>query len=293
MISFAADDYGVSKEYNRCIETCLKNGVLNKVSVLPNGDFDGLKDTFSNSNAEFALHINLVEGRPLSDPRDIGLLTTEQGYFKYSFIGLFLVSLSPKRKELAKQLHTEIRNQIRFWKEQVGDGQSISIDSHQHAYMIPLVFKTLTKVIKKEDVAVRNLRIPSEPILPYLLAPSLYRTYKLNGIIKQWLLKFLACINRRELNKLNIPYSYFLGVMNSGKLDKAKLEKLLPCYLKIAERHGKNIEIGFHPGYSDGEPHFIPGVRESFKKFYCSPWRKVEFDTVMDKDLQTKMKEGY
>ena len=40
MVYFCSDDYGISKEYNRCIEECLEKGVLNKVSVMPNGVID-------------------------------------------------------------------------------------------------------------------------------------------------------------------------------------------------------------------------------------------------------------
>ena len=36
MIYFCADDDGISKTSNERIEYCLKNGALNKVSVLPN-----------------------------------------------------------------------------------------------------------------------------------------------------------------------------------------------------------------------------------------------------------------
>ena len=38
MIYFCADDYGISKEYNKCIEECVDKGILNKVSVMPNGE---------------------------------------------------------------------------------------------------------------------------------------------------------------------------------------------------------------------------------------------------------------
>ena len=37
MIYFCADDYGISEGANSRIENCLENGVLNKISVLPNG----------------------------------------------------------------------------------------------------------------------------------------------------------------------------------------------------------------------------------------------------------------
>ena len=38
LVYFCADDYGISKECNTRIRKCLSDGVLNKISILPNGD---------------------------------------------------------------------------------------------------------------------------------------------------------------------------------------------------------------------------------------------------------------
>ena len=94
MIYFCADDYGISEGANRRIENCLEYGVLNKISVLPNGEISDFKQRLADNNTTLSLHINLVEGRPLSEPNDVDLLISDNGYFKYSFIGLFLCSLS-------------------------------------------------------------------------------------------------------------------------------------------------------------------------------------------------------
>ena len=292
MVYFCADDYGISKKYNVCIEKCLEKGALNKISVLPNGEIDEISRIASNPDVILTLHLNLVEGRPLSPLEDVRLLVDADGYFRYSFIGLLLLSLSPKRKALEQQLYKEIQSQLRFWRQQIGDDRGFSLDSHQHAYMVPWVFKTLMRVIRDEGVDVKYIRIPAEPIMPYIMTPSLYLEYKPVGIIKQWLLKFLALVNRRELKKSKINSAYFMGIMFSGKLNKKRVNKLLPQYIKLANKRGKNIEIGFHPGYSEGDQHLIDGSRRDFKKFYCSPWRNIEYETLMNDERHVIMKEG-
>ena len=279
MIYFCADDYGISDESNKHIENCIKNGALNKVSVLANGEIKDFKQRLTDSGAKISLHINLVEGRPLSDGK---LLMTDSGYFKYSFVGLLALSLSVHRKEFEKELYKEIHSQIKFWKEAVGENNPVSIDSHQHTHMIPLIFKTLMKVIKDEGLDVECIRIPAEPFAPYLLTPSLYLTYSLTGLLKQWLLKACAFVNHKELKKSKIPYTYFMGVMFSGKLTEEKIKKLLPRYKKIADKNGRDIEIGFHPGYSESGNELICGSRDDFHKFYFSPWRKIEHDTLIN-----------
>ena len=282
MIYFCADDYGISEGANSRIENCLENGVLNKISVLPNGKVSDFKKRFSDKDAMLSLHINLVEGRPLSNPNDIDLLVSESGYFKYSFIGLLALSLSPKRKKLEKQVYKEIQSQIKFWKTDMGENISVSIDSHQHTHMIPLIFKTLMRVIADEGLNVQSIRIPAEPISPYVFTPSLYFEYNLIGLIKQWLLKTFALVNRRELKNSKIQSAYFMGILFSGKLNETRIRKLLPHYIRLAKKHNKDIEIGFHPGYVKSGEKLLDGSRQDFSKFYYSPWRNTEYNTLLN-----------
>ena len=111
MIYFCADDYGISKSSNTRIEECFKNGVLNKISVLPNGDLSDFNERLLGENIKLSLHLNLVEGCPLSKKEDVSLLVSEKGFFKYSFIGLFFLSLFGNRRLLEKQLYNEIKAQ--------------------------------------------------------------------------------------------------------------------------------------------------------------------------------------
>ena len=284
MVYFCADDYGISGEYNRCIEECLEKGILNKVSVLPNGEIDGFVERLSGKDVLLTLHLNLVEGRPLSKKEDVGLLIDENGCFKRSFIGLFLMSFSPKRKELERQMYKEIQNQLHFWIDKTGD-RRISVDCHQHAYEIPWIFKTLIKVIRDEKLDVKYLRIPAERVRAHLFTPSLYGAYSLTGLLKQWLLKTLALINRRTLKDMNFSSAYFLGVMLSGKLNKTRVQKLLKHYLYYSQKNHRNIEVAFHPGYAGDDLELMAGSREDFKKFYCSPWRNIEYETLVNSKL--------
>ena len=271
MVYFCADDYGISEGANSRIENCLENGVLNKVSVLPNGEISDFKQRLSGNNTTtLSLHINLVEGRPLSGPNDIDLLISDNGYFKYSFIGLFFLSISNKRKEFEKQVYTEIQSQIKFWKKATDENTSISIDSHQHTHMRPLIFKTLMRVIEDEGLNVQSIRIPAEPISPYVFTPSLYFEYNPIGLIKQWLLKMLAFANRRELKKSKIQSAYFMGILFSGKLNEARIRKLLPHYLKLANKYNKNIEIGFHPGYVKSGEKLLDGSIKNGDTVNCA-----------------------
>ena len=278
MIYFCADDYGISSQSNTRIEECLKNGVLNKISILPNGNASDFSERLFGEDVKLSLHLNLIEGYPLSKREDVSLLVTDKGFFKYSFIGLFFLSIFGNRNLLEKQIYNEIKMQIDFWKKKMGEKTPILIDSHQHTHMIPLIFKTLMRVIREEDVAVEYIRIPSELILPFIKSPSLYLTFSPVGLIKQWLLKFLNFVNQKELKKANIKSAAFMGILFSGQLTEDKINKLLPYYKKQNE----NIEIAFHPGYLEREEPLIDGFRPGFKKFYYSKWRREEYNTLIN-----------
>ena len=86
-----ADDYGISEGACRHIEECIKKGALNKISILPNSDFADCSKYLEKYNVLLALHLNLVEGKSLSDASDVSLLVSENRHFKHSFEGLLLL----------------------------------------------------------------------------------------------------------------------------------------------------------------------------------------------------------
>ena len=279
MIYICADDYGLTKKSCERIEDCALSGALNKISVFPNFIKPDM-EKLSGLGVYSGLHINLVEGRAMSDAKDIPLLADENGIFKHSFPGLFLLSVSHRRKEFVRQLEMEICAQIEFWQK---IGGSFFIDTHQHVHMIPQVFKTLLKAIEDKNVQARYLRFPDEPITPYLKCPSLYFTYSPVNLAKQLTLGFLALFNKRKLRKSGIKTALFMGIMFSGKMDKTRVEKVLKHYVKTAEKKKSDIEVLFHPGYMlAGEEH---DFSEKFGSFYYSDGRKTEYETLKNLDI--------
>ena len=186
-------------------------------------------------------------------------------------------------------MYTEIKNQLHFWMETTGQTKP-SVDCHQHVYEIPWLFKVLSRVLKDEGITLNYLRIPAEPLRSYLYTPSLYASYSMAGFVKQWLLKGLAFLNRPALKGLDFRSAYFMGVMLSGKLTDHGVKKLLKHYLYFSEKKKRDIEVAFHPGYVGEDLALIDGSRKDFKKFYLSPWRMMEFETLMNDEL-LKIKE--
>ena len=280
MIYYCADDYGICESASLHIQQCVDEGKLNKVSVFPNFDGVNLSCISKEKNIRFSLHLNLIEGKCMSDAEKISLIADKNGNFKHTFFGLFRLGLF-RRKEFEAQIYKEIRAQVLFWKSILPDGVPFCIDSHQHTHMIPSVFNALLKVLDDEKISIEYMRIPSEPISPYIQTPSLYFTYKPVNIIKQWLLKLLWLIDRKKAKKYSIPTAYFFGILFSGRMDEKRVNKLLPRYIKLSEKNGFDVEVLFHPGYIDENENSLKNKNIVFKKFYLSEDRKTEFDSVM------------
>ena len=275
MIYFCADDYGLCETSSMHIQQCIDNGGLNKVSIFPNFEQVNLSKL---KNIRLSLHLNLVEGRCMSDVTEIDLIADENGNFKHTFGGLFKLSMTDG-KRLEAQVYKEIRAQILFWKSALPDGVPFCIDSHQHTHMIPTVFKALIKALNDEKIDLEYMRIPTEPLLPYIKTPSLYFTYSAVNIIKQWLLNFLWLFNKNQARKYKIPTSYFFGILFSGKMDYERVNKILPKYIKMAQKDGRDIEVLFHPGYLEKIDDNLKNI--VFENFYLSENRKTEFDSVI------------
>ncbi len=284
MIYFCADDYGICNSASDHIQQCIDEGVLNKVSVFPNFDIVDLTEISVNKDIRISLHLNLVEGKCMANADEISLISETNGNLKHTFGGLFKLWLL-KSKELEAQLYKEIRAQVLFWKSILPDDMPFCIDSHQHTHMIPAVFNALIKVLSDEKIKLEYMRIPAEPLLPYIKTPSLYFTYNPINIIKQWILNLLWLINKRKVKNYEIPTSHFFGILFSGKMDRKRLNRILPRYIEMAEKYGGDIEVLLHPGYTDMKDINIKEKNIVFEKFYLSVNRKTEFDSV------TKIKE--
>ncbi|MBR6647023.1 MAG: ChbG/HpnK family deacetylase [Clostridia bacterium] len=281
MIYICADDYGLCDSTSLHIQKCVDEGVLDKVSIFPNFDRIDFHKILENGSIRVSLHLNLVEGKCMADADELDLIADKNGNFKNTFGGLFKLGLFHGKK-LEAQVYKEIKAQVLFWKSVLPQDVPFCIDSHQHTHMIPAVFHALLKVLRDEKINLTHMRIPAEPLMPYIKAPSLYFTYTPINLIKQWLLNFLWLINKRQAKKYKIPTSYFMGILFSGKMNEKRVNKILPKYVQIAEKTGRDIEVLFHPGYLEKiDPDFkIKNI--VFEKFYLSSNRRTEFDSVMN-----------
>ncbi|NFE85048.1 ChbG/HpnK family deacetylase [Clostridium botulinum] len=282
-IIFHADDYGISLAESKHILDCCTNGKLNSLSVLPNSY--QLQDTITElekfkDKVKISIHLNLVEGHCCSDPKNINLLVNDSGNFNLSFEKLLLLSYSKLKNELSNQLYIELDAQINKLLTEIPYLKSIRLDSHQHFHMIPLVFNTLLKIIKDNNLSVEYIRFPMEPISPFFKKPKFYFHYKPINWIKNILLNFLGQINLKKIQNSNINKAVFFGLVLTGDMDKKYITELLPYFIKIANKKNSDLEVLFHPGSINNPSEFLDINKKGFVSFYTSEGRIHEKETL-------------
>ena len=288
-INIHADDYGMTAQCNARIQTCWEQGCVNAVSVMVNGNEPLLPE---DSRVPVALHLNLVEGKALTPAEQVPLLVREDGYLKHSFFWLMILSLSPKRRQLEQQLYLEIQAQLVQFQRLFPNERELLLDSHQHTHMIPLVFSTLLRAIRDLGLKVSYMRIPAEPIGPFLREPSLYLTYRPTNLVKNAVLNFLWYFNRKQFRESGISTAIFCGILFSGEMDQRRLAKVFPHFLRLAQNRGMDLEFLFHPGaILPGEP-FLDPKKTGFCDFYRSSGRLTDGETVRSDSWRALIQTG-
>ncbi len=281
-ILFHADDYGASPEISKQILSCCRKGALNSLSVLPNSPhLEECMDLLApyRQSLQISIHLNLAEGPSAAGAEQVPLLVDGRGRFSISFLKLLLLSFTGKRKELKRQLKAEMRAQLVRMLPYV---ETLRLDSHQHYHMIPIVLESILETVSDLHREIAFLRIPAEPVLPFLLHPSLYLTYRPVNLVKQTVLRVLYGMDRRLLAPYRKNSAVFFGILLSGRMDLERVGKLLPSFLRIAERKGMPLEVLCHPGgTADADTLMDPDNRDCVG-FYTSAGRKAERRMLME-----------
>lgn len=287
-IDIHADDFGESVHASRDILECIQAGKLDSISVLSNMScfvecvamYRKAQPSFPKEPA-ISVHMNFMEGSCLSDPSVVSGLVDGEGRFSISWGKLFLGSYLPGRRKLKEQLKAEMKAQIEAVLNAFPEIKRLRIDSHQHTHMIPVVADALFEVLKENDWQISYIRNAKEPMGPFLREISLYKTYRPVNFVKNLILNYCSWFLEGRLKKAQLEPMYLWGLVMSGHMDSARVEKLLPAMKKKAEKKGRTLEILFHPGQVLQEEITAQFSQEEAIAFHVSKDRQVEKDAVM------------
>ncbi len=289
-IWFHADDYGVTKAQSEKILECYTQGVLNSISIIPNSKklseaYKLLEQIDSEDRIRRVLHLNFVEGQPLSSGEEVPLLIDKEGYFDKSFIQYFkwnFVKTKNQRKELVNQLKTEIRNQLRVVTKE-HDFKITAIDSHQHYHMIPLIFDSLMEVLAEnefEQLNISQIRISVDPVTPLMHNFKMLKRVPIINWIKWAILKIYAGRNKRILKRKGISVPVFFGIFFTCEMRLEVVKELLPLYKSFVNRKNSELELMFHPGNLATKHELLDARKGELADFYMSDNRFLEADCL-------------
>ncbi len=239
-----ADDFGLCASVNRGILEAHERGIVTSATVLANAP--GFEDAITLARGAPSLgvgiHLNLTWGRPVSHPHEVPSLVREDGTFAFSAWRLPVaiaggrIALGEVRKEWGAQIARLRRAGI----------VPTHLDSEKHVHLLPPLFRVVASLAQAEGILA--VRAAAEPGLFPRLAPTNPQWYKA-GV--------LAVIGRRARRRaalagLRVP-DRLLGIMDGGRLDGARLERLLA-------RVGDGLtELIAHPGYESPELQRVAG----------------------------------
>jgi chitin disaccharide deacetylase len=291
IINVHADDFGLNREITDNILACIQQGAVNSISIVCNTGglpYAGRQLKKLPEDVRVCLHLNFVEGSPVSARSEVGLLIDESGEFKHSFLFLWLkymLSSKSKKELLRQQVRTEIVSQINKYKETVGAGYPLRMDSHMHFHMIPFVNRIIFDMA--EEIKLEFIRNPHE--LRYFY-PRKLSDYFSSNLVKHLLLNYLAKKQRAVSDRRQIGANvWFIGVLATGNMTfgdvEAALRKISKAARPLARGLPGPVDILFHPGGVDQENKVSWTCKKAFFRYYSHPNRRSESATLTDPKL--------
>jgi len=241
-----ADDFGLAESINRGILEAHRRGILTSATLLANGAaFESAAELARGAPVlGVGVHLNLTDGRPVSQPSTVPSLLDASGQF-FSGPAQLAGRVLAGRARLA-EVEREWGAQI----EKVGNsGVAIThLDGHKHVHMLPALFPVAVRLARQYGVRGVRLAIERPPRLGGLLRRHAGAA---GSILMQRLraraLALLALGSREQLERAEMAFPmYFYGITQTGFLDGAELEAIL------WNLPDGTSELMCHPGYADG-----------------------------------------
>ena len=222
-----ADDFGYSESVNRAICKCFEDGTINRTTIMVNMPLSEEAARLAKENGFFesvGLHINLTEGKALSEECRKSPLCDENGFLKGEFHIPFKSRIFLPAS-IKKAIYAEAEAQIKKFLEM---GFTLHhADSHNYTHSYLSVYGEIKKLLKKYGFTStrisRNVS-PEKFSLPFAIYKTLF-----NFLIR----------NLRVNGKKIYTTSYFGSVQDWRGCEKTDDMKY-------------DIELMTHPDYIDG-----------------------------------------
>ena len=232
-----ADDFGYCPRRNQAIIDLFNQQAISSASLLVNGDYAQHACSLAHaSRLPMGIHLNLTEGRPIS--QDLGHIRSlvDADGFMHGKIGLR--DQLAQRAVHSEHIDHELKMQLQRFSELTGGQTPRHIDGHQHIHVHPMIVDSIARMANQ--FGIKYIRLPFDQML--LSSGTDNPFYQ--SILDQ-------CTNAESVfdrHALIYP-RYFFGMATMG--NEFTLENVERC-LKLLERSASQpilAELMCHPGY--------------------------------------------
>ncbi len=276
-IKFHIDDFGLTKSISNNLIFLLKKkpNSIKTISIIVNTNkkvnLFAKKILKINNKISIYLHLNLVDGKPLS--KKLTKIVNTKGFFKNSFLKLLLIRFNPFFKIYKLEIKKEIENQIKVYLKLLKNinyknPNQIYLDSHQHLHMLPWVFDLILELSKKYNIIF--IRSTSEP---FILSDTtnIFKVWFYKNLLKFIILRTFNYINLKKIKLKNIKTNqFFYGIINSGHMNNNYIKK-------IKKLKKSNYQILFHPNIAHKNEKNIFDNEKKIE-YYLSKERAQEYN---------------
>ena len=264
-----ADDFGLCEGVNKAIAQAHKEGVLTSATIMANmpASAEAVKQAKKMPDLGVGVHLNLFEGRALSQQACVEQLVDGDGRFKFSPAVLSLLSVAGHR--IRNAIRAELSAQIQ-WAFDNGL-KPTHLDSHKHIHCFPAMFPLVCNLARRFGIgAVRWCFEPRALCnIPWPLSGETARR-------KAGLIRAMGWINRKQDSQL-LKTNGLVGVTHMGKVDVNFFRAV--CLYDI----GRTVEVMTHPGLDGDLQPNEAGLPQQ---------RKVELQALCDERTKQYLKDG-
>jgi predicted glycoside hydrolase/deacetylase ChbG (UPF0249 family) len=176
-----ADDFGYNSNVNAAIVDCFQKKIINSATIMVN--MDGFEEAIilakqNGFDDKIGLHINLTEGKPLTNLSGTGLVDNN---------GLFIMkAISNPRFLFSSITKNKIKNEIRAQYDQlVASGINPShFDSHQHVHILPSLVNLFIEFTREKNQKLRVVTLAKRKnffkIIYHIFINMLIKSKKIN-----------------------------------------------------------------------------------------------------------------
>jgi hypothetical protein len=275
-VIFHADDFGITRSATQGILSAWADDALDRFGIMANGRHlvwgCRLLSTMNHPPLRLSIHLDVLEGCPLSNPSSTPLLRDQSGHFPFSFRSLLRQqNRSPgDRQELSRQIGVEWREQISKTLDLFPTVRVWSLDSHHHVHVIPWIWEIMLKLAREFSIA--EIRIPRDDFFKFIRPGTFFFRPGLGNRLRVRLINHLILCN--FYHKLYTPL-FIGGLYFQGEMHRFPLLPLQDTLNQAEEE----IELLFHPG--DESP-VSPDDHLANPRFYGHQNRQKELKMLLE-----------